>query len=409
GTLSGAAPNLLNDWQSSGRLDHRFNDKHNVGGRYLYDTRETVSGQAVPPGLTGQSPEKRQALGTFFNSTFSPNVFNELRASYQRYTTKTFAADTVSENIPSIEVTELGLSGFNAAASRTAIGLAVNFPQGAGYNTYQLSNTLGWIRGSHSMKFGVDFRRIEQATEFNPTLRGRIQYTTLQNMINDIAQAAAINTLQPGVPRIQPYRYYDYFFFAQDEWHLKPRLTLTYGLRYETPGNAADTLVKLVAPILARNNNNPAYGFVGPKRDTNNWAPRIGLNYRFGQGPGPLDILTGNARMVMRMGYSRTYDGTFNNILLNVFSAFPFTIVTTRPANAPNAFATIDPIRAGTVIPAVANPLLVTRTSVANDFRSPYSEQFTFNVQRELATDWAFTLGWVATKGTGLFQSIDGN
>ncbi len=409
GTLSGAAPNLQDVWQGSGRMDHRFNDRHNLGGRYLYDTRKSVSGQAVPPGLTGQSPAKRQALGTFFNSTLSPTMYNELRANYQRFTTVTSAADANSENIPSIEVTELGLTGFNAAAGRTAIGLAVNFPQGAVYNTYQLSDTLGWIRGSHSMKFGFDFRRIEQATEFNPTLRGRLQYTSLQNLVNDVAQVAAINTLQPGVPKIQPYKYYDYFFFVQDEWQIRPGLTLTYGIRYETPGNAADTLVKLNQPILAANNNQPAYRFDGPKRDTNNWAPRFGLNYRVGKGPGPFGWLTGDRKMVMRMGYSRTYDAAFNNIHLNVYSAFPFTIVTTRPAAQPNGFATIDPIRAGRVIPTVANPNLVTRTQIGTDFRAPYSEQFSFNIQRELATDWAFTLGWVATKGTGLFQSVDGN
>jgi hypothetical protein len=409
GTLSGAAPNTLDDWQASGRVDHRFTEKHSAGGRYLYDTRESVSGQAVPPGLTGQNPARRQATAAFLNSSLSPSLYNELRANYQRWTTRTFAADARSETIPSIEITELGLTGFNAAASRTAIGLAVNFPQGAVYNTYQLNNTLGWIRGSHAMKFGFDFRRIEQATEFNPTLRGRLQYTSLQNLINDVAQVAAINTLQPGVPRIQPYKYYDYFFFVQDEWRVMPRMTFTYGLRYETPGNAADTLVKLNQPILAANNNNPAYLFEGPKRDKNNWAPRFGLNYRFQRAPGPFGLLTGDGKMVMRLGYSRTYDTAFNNIHLNVFSAFPFTIVTTRPAASANGFATIDPIRAGTVIPTVANPNLVTRTSIGTDFRSPYSEQFAVNVQRELATDWAFTLGWVATKGTALFQTVDGN
>ncbi len=410
GTLSGAAPNKLDDWQWSSRLDHRFNDRHMLGGRFLFDDRTDISGQAVPPGLTSQVPDRRQALTAFFNSALSPHMFNELRASYQRYATQTFAANKNSETIPSIEINQLGLTGFNAAASRTAIGLALNLPQGAYYNNYQLSDTLGVIGGTHAMKFGFDFRRVEQFTEFNPTLRGRLTYTTLQNFVDDIAQVAVINSLQPGLPRVQPYRYYDYFFFVQDEWRLRPNLTLTYGIRYETPGNAVDTLLKLGQPILAANNNSPAYALSPvPKRDTNNWAPRFGFNYRFGQGPGLLGLLTGDGRLVMRGGYSRTYDLVFNNILLNVFSAFPFTIVTTRPANAPNSFATIDPLRAGTARPVVANPNLVTRTSVASDFRSPVSEQFSFNFQREFSQNWAFTVGWVGTKGTGLFQSVDGN
>jgi hypothetical protein len=49
------------------------------------------------------------------------------------------------------------------------------------------------------------------------------------------------------------------------------------------------------------------------------------------------------------------------------------------------------------------------RSTVADDFRAPAAEQFSLQFQRELANDWAVTLGWIATKGTGLFQSVDGN
>ncbi len=411
GTLSGAAPNVLNVWQWSGRIDHRFSEKYSLGGRYLFDDRASVSGQAVPPGLTSQVPERRQTLSVFLNSSFSPSVFNELRPSVQRYSTKTGAADPKALTIPSIEISELGLTGFNAANSRTAVGLALNLPQGAVYNTYQLSDTLGVLRGSHSLKFGIDFRRVEQFTDFNPTLRGRLTYTSLQNFVDDIAQVALINSLLPGAPRIQPYRYYDYGFFAQDEWRVAPSFTLTYGVRYETPGNAIDTLVRINQKVMANNNNDPRFALSPiPKRDTNNWAPRIGFNYRLGTAPGFLRFLTGDGKLVVRGGYSRTYDLAFNNIFLNIYSAFPFTVVTTLPTNVQNAFVTIDPMRAGTVLPSVgSNPNLITRTIVGADFRSPVAEQFSFQLQRELAKNWALTAGWIGTKGTALFQSVDGN
>jgi hypothetical protein len=411
GTLSGAAANVTDVWQWSGRIDHRISAKHNLGGRYLFDDRVAVSGQAVPPGLTGQSPERRQALSVFLNSSLTPRLYNELRLSLQRYVTKTFAADTKSLNIPSIEVSSLGLTGFNAADSRTAIGLAVNYPQGAVYNTYQLQDTLGYIRGTHAFKAGIDFRRVEQFTDFNPTVRGRVMYTTLQNFVDDVAQTGAINSFQPGVNPIQPYRYYDYSFFAQDEWHARQDLTFTYGIRYETPGNAVGTLLAIDQKILAANNNNPAYGLGAvPNRDRNNWAPRFGFNYRFGEGPGILKALTGSGKLVLRGGYSRTYDLAFNNIFLNMFSAFPFQLVTTLAANTPNSFVLVDGIRSGKVAPVnPSNPLLVTRTNVTSDFRSPLAEQFSVQFQRELGKDWALSTGWVGTKGTALFQSIDGN
>jgi hypothetical protein len=409
GTLSGAASNVFDAWQWSGRIDHRITDKHTLANRYIFDDRVQISGQSVPPGLTSNSPSRRQSIASTLNSSFTPSIYNELRASFSRYTTATGAADLNSLTIPSIEVTQLGLTGFNAADSRTAIGLALNLPQSAVYNNYQLSNTTGILKGSHSMKFGFDFRRQDQATEFNPTLRGRLTYNSLQDLINDVAQVATINAQLPGVPRIQPYRYYDYFFFVQDEWRVKSNFTLTYGLRYESPGNAFDTLIK-INNDLRKTYTDPAFALSRvPTRDTNNWAPRFGFNYRFGQAPGVLRFLTGDGKLVMRGGYSRTYDLIFNNIHLNVFSSFPFTVIFSHPAATAGAFAAIDPIRAGRVVPPVTNPQFITRTTMSEDFRSPLSEQFSLQLQREIARDWAFTFGWIGTKGTALFQTVDGN
>ena len=115
GVLAGAAPNLLNAWQWSARADHRFNDKHNMFLRYQADTRETVSGQAVPPGLTSQSPTERNIAVFAFNSSLTPAIFNEVRASFNRQNTATIAADANSQNIPSIEVSALGLTEIGRA------------------------------------------------------------------------------------------------------------------------------------------------------------------------------------------------------------------------------------------------------------------------------------------------------
>jgi hypothetical protein len=410
GTLSGAAPNKLDDWQWMGRVDHNFSSKYQAGGRYLFDDRVSVSGQGVPPGLTASSPARRQSAGAWLTSTLSAGLFNETRFNYQRIASVTNAADANAVKIPSVEVTELGLTGFNDASSRTALGLAVNLPQSQTLNNYQISSLVGWIKSAHTMKFGIDFRRQEQFQDFNPTLRGRLQYNTLQDLVDDVAQVAAINVLLPGVETTQHYRYYDYFFFLQDEWHISNRLTLTYGIRYESPGNSFDYLKRTNDLVMARQNNNPDYKFAPvPPRDTNNWAPRIGFNYQLGEAPGPLHWITGDRKMVFRGGYGRTYDLIFNNITLNVFSAFPFTFVYTLPARTRGAFSTIDPIRAGTVLPPFTNLPQITRTMVAGDFRAPLAEQFSGQLQRELARNWAMTVGYVGTKGTALFQTIDGN
>ena len=223
GSLSGATSVKFDDWQWSGRGDHRLSGRHQLGGRYLYDNRlSSGSGQATPAGLTNIVPSRRQALTFYLTSTPSPSVVNEFRASWQRFSSTTTAADPSSESIPSIEIPELGLTGFNAATTRTAIGLGVNLPQFRFNNTYQLQNTTSWIRGAHAIKFGLDFRRIDVKSFFFPTIRGLLRYPTLQRFVDDNAEAANINKPLPGGQAIQYYEWDDYFLFIGDEWRALP-------------------------------------------------------------------------------------------------------------------------------------------------------------------------------------------
>ena len=103
----------------------------------------------------------------------------------------------------------------------------------------------------------------------------------------------------------------------------------------------------------------------------------------------------------MRGGYARTYDYAYLNIGLNIFSAFPFVISNAVPAGSRGGFATLERLKNTFV---VAAPLQLTRTTTASDLRSPYAEQFSFNLQRSIGRDWAATVGWVGTKRTALFR-----
>jgi hypothetical protein len=405
GSLTGANSIQFNNHQWSGRVDHRFNDKHSINGRYLFnDSTNAGSGQATPRGLATVATSRTQSANVGFNSLLSNNLVNEFRVAYQRLGTVTNAEDPTSQEIPSIEVNQLGLIGFNAAASRTAIGLAVNLPQFRFNNTYQILDNLSWTKGKHSTKFGFDFRRVQVKSFFFPTIRGRLAYATLDSLVNDVAIASAVNKPVPGGQEIQYYNWYDYFFYAQDEWRIRPNFSLSFGLRYETPGNSIGSLASLNQNILAANGNNQVFAFNPPNRDMNNFQPRFGFNWRpdFGD-DGVLGWITGGDKLVFRGGYSRTNDYGFININLNIASAFPF-VFALNPSLT-NAYANIQNATA----PPAANLPFITRTTVGNDFRSPSADQFSFEVSRELSKDWVLRVGYVGTKGNGLFQTVDGN
>jgi hypothetical protein len=153
----------------------------------------------------------------------------------------------------------------------------------------------------------------------------------------------------------------------------------------------------------------PAFKMMAiPPRDMNNFAARVGFNYRFGEGKGPLRWFTGNGQMVARGGYARSYDSSFNNLPLNVASAFPFlnSVNFLQGATAPDAFAKVQTARSRGV---PANPATANRTILDPNYRSSVVEQFSFQLQRELAKDYVLSAGWIATKGTGLFMTGDAN
>ena len=192
-------------------------------------------------------------------SLLSSKMVNEVRVSFLRYKSQTLALDPSSELIPSIEITELGLTGFNAATNRTAIGLGINLPQSSVRNTYQLQDTVSYSAGNHSLKFGVDIHRSQLHQLFKPSVRGRLSYTNLNRFVADVANTSIINKDLPGVARILHLDWYDGFFFAQDEWKVTPNFTLTYGLRYERPGQPIEDLAAFHAPVFAASGNNPQF------------------------------------------------------------------------------------------------------------------------------------------------------
>lgn len=406
GRITGSASSFFDDHQASWRVDHRLNGSNDLSFRYLYDDGDSGgNGQVTPAGLTTKNVFRTQAVNVFWSSRLNSSVINDFRAAWSRLATTTASDDPRSETIPSIEIRDIGLQGFNAANNRTAIGLAVNLPQFRNNNTYQITNNLTWIKGSHAFKFGVDIRRNQVKSFFVPTIRGRLDYSTLHRFVNDNADLAAqVNRPLPGGQEIQYYYWWDSYYFAQDEWAIRPNFKLTYGLRYERPGNNFDDLVPINDRIVAAAGNDPRFRFTPvPGDDTNNWQPRIGFNWNpQTDSDGPIGWLTGGDKLVIRGGYARTHDSNFININLNIASAFPFVAaINLAPVGA---FAAIP-----TAQPAGLNPATFARTIVGENFRSPVYDQFSFEIQRELNRDTVLKVGYVGTRGRDLFQTLDGN
>jgi hypothetical protein len=405
GSLTGSANRMINNNQISARIDQQWGT-NNVGGRYMWNDNEDLGGgQVTPPGVTTFVPSSQHAFTGWWTKSWGGNLLNEARFGFQRLDSTTTAQDPSSEEIPSIEISELGLTGFNAAASRTAIGLAVNLPQYRINNTYQYIDTVQYLRGTHALKAGVDIRRVEVESFFVPQTRGLLRYPTLQTFVDDVAEAVNINRALEGGRIINFYDWTDIFAFFQDEWRIAEHLTLNLGLRYETPGNSIASLYPVSDSIVQANGGNAEYSMEPrPERDTDNWQPRVGFNWNpRTRNDGIIGFLTGGDKLVVRGGYARTYDYAFININLNIASAFPFIGSISRP-NLPGSFANLSSLQLTGL-----NPRTLTRTIVAEDFHSPLADQFSLEFQRELTSDFVWRIGYVGTRGADLFQTLDGN
>ena len=342
------------------------------------------------------------------NSVFGQNLSNEFRVAWSHLGTNTGAQDESALSIPSLEITSLGMTGFNAAVSRTAIGLAVNLPQFRYNDTYQFQNNLTWIKGDHVIKTGGDVRHQYVKSFFFPTIRGLLRYSTLQTFVNDVAEEANINKPLPGGEEVNYYRWWDQYYYVQDEWRAAPSLTLNFGLRYELPGNNIQSLIDLNEGILAANGNDPVYRLNPvPKTDRNNFQPRLSFNWSPQTSEsGMVGKLTGGDKFVLRGGYARTHDYAFLNIALNIVSSFPYVAAINR-SNLANAFSALQTTPPG--VPAGTDPNTLTRTVVSEDFQSPMADQFSVEMQRQLGADLALRIGYVGTFGKDLFQTLDGN
>ncbi|HKR22646.1 MAG TPA: carboxypeptidase regulatory-like domain-containing protein [Pyrinomonadaceae bacterium] len=423
GALTGAQSSTYDDWQTSIRIDHRFSEKHSLNGRYLYQDSGALgsipgvaASQITPPGFSSAVPARTQGVNLQFMSVLSPRWINEVRGAFLRSASATNALDPSSETIPSIEVVELGLRGFNAGPTRTGIGLGVNLPQNQVRNTFQVQDNVSYTTGNHAWKFGVDIRRNQLHQLFKPTTRGLLEYASLDFLVKDFATRANINKDLPGTAQVLHNDWHDFFFYGQDEWRIRPNFTLTLGLRYENAGQPIQDLVDFNQPVLAAANNDPRFVLQPvPGRDNNNFQPRIGFNWNpQTSSNGVIGWLTGGDKLVVRGGYTRTHDYAYTNIALNIWSSFPFVA-------AVSSFPTITaPNLAGNQVSVIANafttlqnppfnPNTVNRTIVDENFHMPVYDSVSFELQREFTRDWVMRVGYVGTKGTSLFESVDAN
>jgi hypothetical protein len=253
------------------------------------------------------------------------------------------------------------------------LGKASNMPQGRTEDRIQLANTFSYLipdkAGSHSIKVGVDASFIDLFSEFHNNLDGTFTFTTSAPFNAAVASTYPTQFTQNVGDPIVRLNNNIYAAFVQDQWRATDRLTLNLGLRWDYED------------------------VVGIDHDKNNFAPRVGFVW---------DV-NGSGLTVLRANAGIYYDQIFLNIPLNAENAKKFvTTLITNPGypdpRGPN------PLRTG-------GPVSPTPSTVQfdPDNRTPYTEQITAGVQRQIGRTFSISADIVRARGLGLLRSMDAN
>jgi hypothetical protein len=425
-------------WDSdvySARIDQKVGSRNDFFVRVglTINNKDTWPGPLISGygGWKGNHPGRSVVISD--THTFSPTVVNEAKLGFNRdygyWFDPNYGPDVVGQ---------IGLLGIANPGSDPALWGMPDFEirgsngfQGTGtwangnsqaQNTYQVTDNLSWFRGRHNLKMGVDIRRYQiNDQQKSQNIRGGFNFDdqlsgfAYANFLLGYPSSATLAIARPNAyPRSTQQGYY-----FQDDFKVSPRITLTYGVRYEyqspwsekfdrmfsfdpstgrvvTAGTSTPTdLVPAVAATLpivpASQAGFPTQSLM--YADKSNWSPRVGLAYR------PF----GNDGTVVRLGYG-VFTSMWPGLLaLNATggpwqSTQSFYIVNNQPSiQFPDPFKTTSDYSG-----------LQSISAVAPSFPHERSQQWSVSVGRQI-WNTAIDVGYVGTKTKNIPYSQDLN
>jgi hypothetical protein len=440
----GNPPNqTFNDHNSLGenygqmRFDQTISDKDTFFARYTIDNalqNETVGDFSY----FREAPTARnQWLTLAENHIFSPSVFNAVRISFSRTNTVINEANvglpggTGPQLVPGFDTGVVDLNG-PGGGNYAEFGSVNAAPQTYNkQNIYTISDDVNWTRGKHAFKFGALLNRFNEASQATNSFNGQIIYNT-------VADFLVANPLQVEFPPTfstenRDFIYNTYGLYAQDDWRVKPRLTVNLGLRYEFM-NTPHELNHRESRQINDFSDPFTLGPVIQNNSLRNFSPRVGLAYD----------LFGNGKTAIRGGAGIYYDlGNIGTALGQTANgSLPFAgLVDVNPAgtspkpcappfngdiNGSNCVPTISDWETATVgTTANGFPLPIpdkvrsaytpttqgvfTPTFIDYTWKSSYMIQYNASVQQQLPWNMALGVAYVGNHGVHLPMVRDGN
>ncbi len=456
-----------------GKVNYNPNQNNSIFGRYsiapddISDpyTLGAAGGGTFDGGQAGNSTGRIQNVGLGFTHVFTPSLLLDMNAGWGRMRigaqspdeTSNFGLDVLQipgtngpnplqGGIPGFIFSGSSAAGFGSGGgSSSGTFSSIGNPNSGNPFLFRDSQSVGnagltWNRGKHSMRFGGEYTHSamnhfqpQQTSNSNLTPRGSFIFTggltalsgastNIYNLLADFLlglpqnYGKTVQTLDPNA-----LRWSTFAFYAQDQWQLTPKITLTYGARYEFyPFATRDHEgVFRYDPSLGRTNNIVIGGRGGNPTNTGEdvgWGmivPRVGIAYR------------ASDRTVIRAGGGMTVDPENFRTLRDTYGA-----VSALNPTGPNAFSNqnclqavdarnslrgcpvvgIEPIATPNFSTGFLTlPTTGTTNTVPKHFRRGYIDSWNLAVEQEFGAGFTANIAYVGTSAVRQITALNIN
>jgi len=410
------ASNPVNENSGAVRFDYRANEKHFFYARFFRDQGDNDQPQNVSGARAIYNYVPQNGVASW-QMSIGPAMINAFKLGYNSaYTRVAGSAPTV--NGVDLSAVTINLSGSVALANIPGQGnsAGLSIPgglfrlnsatngRGAPYTPYTIGliDNFSWVRGSHSLKFGEEIRFIRLYTD---RLGGTTySYSNLSSFLTNTASSVQYNgdvsapsPFNNGATGNRFAKQEYYIFFAQDEWRVRPNLTLNYGLRYE-----------YYSPLREDKNRQVVFdidaGAILPSDTTvykavkTNFAPRLSVAWS----PNPNGSgFFGGGKTVVRGGFGINYGpGQTEDQIQPIESDR----ISSTLSNVANAFPANIPAIVANFIANPNNRSYQPRAYDRENYRVPERIfSYTGSLQQELPYKMVLTLAYVGSQGRNLF------
>jgi hypothetical protein len=415
--IQAVEPSTQVNQQYNGRVDYQATGKDLIAGDFYY----------VPVRQTSFNGPSRQynyfhhnatnySMGALWDHTFSSNMLNQARADMAGWRWNELTPNPQTPyGLPDVDIAQNnGSTSFMSSYMVNTYNSTVFGPSvGSVFDQWTLNfkDTLTKVQGSHNLKFGGQATRLAYLDEPTWDEEPTYYFNNLWDFIND-APSSESGTFDPTTGKPSAFRKDDreqlFAFFAQDDWKVRPNLTVNIGLRWEyfggmtekyghepnlRLGSGANTLTDIKFVLGGSQVNAPKFNF----------GPQIGFAW---------SPERNNGKLVIRGGFGVGYTGLEMAITTNTRNNPPYLASSGTLTGSQILYATADNLYSFGAFPA--NSAMVTDfnsnnlptanvqlsvTGLPNDLRTAYVYRYSLEGQYDLGNRWVATLGYNGSTG----------